>query len=37
MHHRFRAYDKYKGDELIPKPNDHCNTSPIWDMATDMQ
>ena len=21
MHHRFRAYDKYKGDELIPKPN----------------
>jgi len=21
MHHRFRAYDKFKGDELIPKPN----------------
>ena len=21
MHHRFRAYDKYKGDELIPKQN----------------
>ncbi len=21
MHHRFRAYDKYKGDDLIPKPN----------------
>ena len=21
MHHRFRAYDKYKEDELIPKPN----------------
>jgi GTP-binding protein len=21
MHHRFRAYDKYKGDELIAKPN----------------
>jgi GTP-binding protein len=21
MHHRFRAYDKYKGDELMPKPN----------------
>jgi GTP-binding protein len=21
MHHRFRAYDRYKGDELIPKPN----------------
>jgi GTP-binding protein len=21
MYHRFRAYDKYKGDELIPKPN----------------
>jgi GTP-binding protein len=21
MHHRFRAYDKYKGDDLIPKQN----------------
>jgi GTP-binding protein len=21
MHHRFRAYDKYKGDELVPKQN----------------
>ena len=21
MHHRFRAYDKYKGDDLLPKPN----------------
>ena len=21
MHHRFRAYDKYKGDELMPKQN----------------
>ncbi len=21
MHHRFRAYDKYKGDELLPKQN----------------
>jgi GTP-binding protein len=21
MHHCFRAYDKYKGDELMPKPN----------------
>ena len=21
MYHRFRAYDKYKGDELFPKPN----------------
>jgi GTP-binding protein len=21
MHHRFRAYDKYKGDDLMPKPN----------------
>jgi len=21
MHHRFRAYDKYKGEDLIPKPN----------------
>ena len=21
MYHRFRAYDKYKGDELLPKPN----------------
>jgi GTP-binding protein len=21
MHHRFRAYDKYKGEELMPKPN----------------
>jgi GTP-binding protein len=21
MHHRFRAYDKYKGDELMPKSN----------------
>jgi len=21
MHHRFRAYDKYRGDDLIPKPN----------------
>ena len=21
MHHRFRAYDKYKGDELMTKPN----------------
>ncbi len=21
MHHRFRAYDNYKGDDLIPKPN----------------
>ncbi|HLN55788.1 MAG TPA: EF-Tu/IF-2/RF-3 family GTPase, partial [Bacteroidales bacterium] len=21
MHHRLRGYDKYKGDELIPKPN----------------
>jgi len=21
MHHRFRAYDRYKGDELIPKQN----------------
>ena len=21
MYHRFRAYDKYKGDDLLPKPN----------------
>ncbi|MFN8239605.1 MAG: translational GTPase TypA [Bacteroidales bacterium] len=21
MHHRFRGYDKYKGDDLLPKPN----------------
>jgi GTP-binding protein len=21
MHHRFRAYDKFKGDELMPRPN----------------